>query len=311
MIVYLAHPYTGSGLPEGAWRSTARNVARVRALAAGIEATNPRIVCRYSHGLADAERSEAAILGWCFRLIRGDSDPTTERYVPGAGDRRGLAATGSGGPFGPHPVARVGYARADAVWVVGPVSRGMEAEVEHAVEHGVDVVAVPPEEQAVFLRDGLRAEERASAAVIKRVVRGVLAGLWETPDFRGARTVVQAFFLSESWELGGGTIDYEKRLGAQVQNGSGAIAFRGSVEEMALRLVRAAALVRAAGLSESELIALRAREVEEHTYRGVALALGWPDDGAAEDRARRLAERGILKVRDALRADEATREAAA
>ena len=43
----------------------------------------------------------------------------------------------------------------------------------------------------------------------------------------------------------------------------------------------------------------------------VALALGWPDDGAAEDRARRLAERGILKVRDALRAAEATREAAA
>lgn len=310
MIVYLAHPFTGAGLPDGPWRSTSRNTARVRALAAGIEATNPHIACRYSHGRADTDRSEAAILAWCLRLITGDSDPETERYVAGAGDRRGLEATGSGGPFGPHPVGRVGYAPAAAVWVVGPVSFGMEREIGHAAGRGIPVVAVDPEQQQAFIRDGERAAARATAEVTRRVVHDVLAGLLDAPDFRGARAVVSAFFLSESWELGGGTIDYEKRLGAQVQNGSGALAFRGSVETTALRCARASALMRDCGLTPDERTALRAREVEGHSYRGVALALGWPDDGAAEDRARRLAERAIRKVRNALRADEATREQA-
>src|SRR3990167_9233315 len=173
MIVYLAHPFTGAGLPDGPWRSTSRNTARVRALAAGIEATNPHIACRYSHGRADADRSEAAILAWCLRLITGDSDPETERYVAGAGDRRGVEATGSGGPFGPHPVGRVGYAPAPAVWVVGPVSFGMEREIEHAVVCGIRVEAVSPEQQAAFLRDGERAAARAAAAAARRAVRGV------------------------------------------------------------------------------------------------------------------------------------------
>ena len=89
------------------------------------------------------------------------------------------------------------------------------------------------------------------------------------------------------------------------------IALDVSSREQALRLVRASALFLASGLSEPERVALRARELEGHTYRRVALALGWPDDSAAEERARRLASRAIAKVRDALRDNEAQQEVAA
>ena len=310
-VVYLCHPATGGGLPDGPWRSLARNTERVVALAAGIEAAHPGIACRFSHGRADAERAEAAILGWCCRLIAGDPDPSALRYVPVEGERRTRVPRGGGGPFGPLPVARIGYVPVSALWVLGPVSSGMAAEVECAVGHGIPVVAVPPAEQTAYLHAGEAAERRRSAERTAAVVDAGLRGLGPLPDFRGARAVVDAYFLAESWVLGCGAVDYERRLGAGVQNGSGALNFRASVEETALRLVRAAALFAAARLDESERVALRARELEGHTFRRVALALGWEDDPAAEDRARRLAARALGKVRAVLRQAEAEQEVTA
>ena len=307
--IYLAHPFLGTGLPDGPWRSSRQNTERVRALAVGIDETMPRFAPRYSHGRAAEGLDEEAVLRWCFRLIEGDPEP--ERYVPAPGERRTTRGAGAGGPFGPLALPPCLLPRVGQVWVVGPVSRGMAAEIAHAEALGIPVVEFDADEQQDIIGAGRASVARRAQGVTQRVVSAVLAGLFDRPDFRGARAVVEAYFLAESWVLGGGAINYEKRLGSGVQNASGAMAFRSSVEEQALRLVRASALFLASGLSEPERVALRARELEGHTYRRVALALGWPDDSAAEERARRLASRAIAKVRDALRDNEAQQEVAA
>mgnify|MGYP001590750534 FL=1 len=286
-IAYLAHPYTGEGLAD-AWRQPARNAARVEAIARGIEATMPRFRPRFPHGrapaymvLAEAAGDRGPVLRWCLRLLLGD----------------GLHEEGMGPRWSPPG----GRAEAcDQLWLVGPVSKGVELEVRAACAAGLPVVELDAGEQDALIRSGFAAVARAEREATERVVDRVLRGVLGEREFRGARAVVAAFFLSETWTLGGGG-SHPGRPGRGV---AGTTAFRAHVERRALRMLQARRLVIEAGLTAEERVALRLREVEDRTWRQVSLGLGWPDDGAGDRRAERLVARALGRVARAIRRSE-------
>jgi len=191
---------------------------------------------------------------------------------------------------------------ADIVWVVGQLDGGVASDMAAAERAGIPIVPLNGAAEELW-QAGRAVQARREEDATRRVVDRVLAELIKRPDFRGARAVVSSYFLAETWELGGGGLDYERAVGA-ASSGTGGRAFRDSVEGAALRLTRASALVRDAELTPVELAALRAREVEGRSYRQVALALGWPDDGRSDDTARRRCLSGLRKVDRALRASE-------
>ncbi len=249
----------------------------MRAIAAGVEATYPRYRAVWN--------DDASCVGRGLRLLLGD-DPSVQYPSGPIGPRRRDAL--------PQP------RRCLAVWVVGPADWVGDLQAEAAVSHSIPVTRMTPDGVERVVAGGVASMRRQQAETTQRVVDAVVAGIVTKPDFGGARAVLSAYFAAESWQLGGGAMDYERAL-AKVQGGVG---FRAGAETMALRIVKAHGLVRAAGWSKEERAAAQARAAG-YTWRQVATVLGWPDDGKSDDRARRLQGRALQKVTRALRAQEA------
>lgn len=224
---------------------------------------------------AEACGDDAPSPGRRARLIAGD--PVMEVWPSG--------------PFGSPMPSAGALAPVDEVWVVGPEDEAVRADVSSASAAGVPVRR--PGEMAVgaMLAAG-EASSTRPVAVLALVGRG-------RREFAGALSVVRAWHLSQSWRLGGGSARMDG------QGGRPAESFASRAESVALRTVAAVAVVHAARLTTDELAALRLREIEGRTWRGVALALGWPDDGRSDDRAARMCRRALGRIDAALRAREA------
>ena len=194
------------------------------------------------------------------------------------------------------------------VWVVGRGAVDVEQDLVAARQAGVPVRDLSPRAQRIYAEAGAAVRARRWAEVTDAVVKRELGVVLDESAFRGARAVLTAAALAESWLVGGGAIDYERRLSGTAPTGTGALAFRQAAETTALRLVQAQALLRSAGLSEVEARAARAREVEDLTWRRVALRLGWSDDDASERRAERTVRRALGKIAAALRRREEDHE---
>ena len=257
--------------------------ARVRAIAAGIEATLPRYAPVFPNG---ADESFGRRAGHALRMLLGDEPPTRH----------------PDGPMGPRWIPSPMQRPCVAAWVVGPVDDIGGLCVDAAAKHEIPIVRMERRDCDRFIEGGIAAAERATRATTERVIAGVLADIFKRPDFRGARAVVIAYFRSETWEMGGGGIDYERALSA-VQS-SGGCGFRDRVEHIGLQMAAARRVIRAASLSTTDLAALRWRELHGHSFRQVAIRLGWPDDGNHEDKAWRLVRRALGKIGRALRESE-------
>lgn len=117
----------------------------------------------------------------------------------------------------------------------------------------------------------------------------------DRPEFVSAGHVVRVYFAGLERLMGVPGIDYER----WASSGSG-----GGHDRMAvatLRLSRAAAVIRLAGLTAEEMAVLRLRHLSDAEWRRIASALGWDDDDAGRKRAARLGRRAMGKVGGALR----------
>ena len=278
--VYLAHPYYGSGL-RPPWTSPSDNTERVRRLVAGVEATRPGVVPVFAH-LRLTARDE--------RHGQSETARSSDRF-------RARLILGSDGPD-PTPV--------DALWVVGPDGDEVRRDVSIALGEGVEVVWFTSGGQAEILAAEDAALRRAEESITADIADRVLAGeVFEAPDFRGAKDVIGAYFKSSSWVLGGGAIDYERRAGTGHASGTGGQRFRDAAATVALRMVRAQRMFRELGFADRDKAVMRLRYIEGHSWRRVALALGWSDDSASEERARGVGRRARARLGRLMRAQSA------
>lgn len=272
VVTFLSHPMRAA--PEA-------NAARLAAIAAG-----------------------AATL-WPGRTFRRLLDPWTD--VGRAAARRRLLIGGDprpaawpAGPMGPAWHDASATPPAGIVWICGPRDADVASDEAHARTLGVPVAVMDAQAQTEMIAAGRAAAGRALRESAGSASAGALAGLMaDRREFRGARAVIRAWFLSATWRLGGGSPGMEPRAGR-----GGAETFAGRAEAVVLRTTRAVAIIHEARLTRQELDAVRMREIDGLTLRRTALALGMPDDGSAEDRAMRIARRAMRKIDVVLRTQE-------
>ncbi len=272
MIVALSHPLAGADLPA-TWTKAAC-AERLSLLRDGAEALYPAREFRLP------ARGEARL-----QRIGGDD---RVRCV--------------GAPFGPAAFnAELYLAPADMLWVVGPVCDEVRDDKRIAEELGVAVVDLGELEQGELLAAGRSARRRREEAALEAAVEAALDENRVRPDFRGAGAVARARFEGAGSLLGVEGVDYERKM----SSGGSRATRRDRGDLVGLRLARSARLMKEAGLSKEELLAVRLRNASGATWAMVAKELGWEDDGASRKRAERLVGRAMGKLTQALRRMEA------
>ncbi len=270
MTVYIAHPVSRAPGPED-------NAALASLMVEGAGLLHP--ARSFRHGVASSQMSRV-------RRILGDIAPRRQ---------------GDGGPMGPNwsPGPWL-VARASEVWACRPDDPDVQTDIGIAEHHGIAVRRISDIEERLLLSASVSARRRKHKADMASIIDKVLRDVIQRADFLGVRAVVRGASANGSiMDMQG--IDYE-RIAGRVNGGQ---AIPNAVQETGLRVARASGIMRRAKLTLTERKALHLREIEERSYRQVALGLGWDDTSAAEKRAERLIRRSLSRLRSALRMQSA------